>query len=319
MDVRSSEPCGGTVVISIYNEYNEHLKIDYLIFVMSPVFGKTDSLFKRDEIDHTKVNPTIHPLFQDILDQGISWSASVKKDGSCGAIFSINGQWGLYRRQDITKKSRNYTHVNNPANGKTEMIAGYPCWITTMVRGTGKHEKWVDVYFFDLNQDGLPNTDSNHTIGFTLIDPMEDKYAMSAVVQNIDDPSNPFVYTSQFNRILDIPVIKTTMKDLVQGNKLITVELMCRKFADHNGLLDDRCFVSPHGDEIIPTEHLPVLTYDRMKEWFMNDATNRWANQEGTVFFVPERNIRFKLHRGHFNMDDTWKSKKESGITFYYV
>jgi hypothetical protein len=283
---------------------------------MFPVFGKIDSLFKRDEYDHTKVNPTMNSIFQSVMDQG--WVASIKKDGSCGAVFSVHGMWGLYRRQDITKKSRNYAHVTNRDHGKHMMIAGYPCWVSTMIRGTGKHEKWVDVYFFDLTSDGVPNTEANHTIGFTQIDSMEDKYVMSAVEQNPDDASNPFIYSSRFDGSLDIPVIKTTMKELAMGKELITVELMCRKFADHNGLTDDRCFVSPHGDEIIPMDHMPALTYDALLDWFKGYETNRWADQEGIVFFVPACQLRFKLHRGHFNMGDTWQSRKQSGLKFYY-
>jgi hypothetical protein len=289
-----------------------------------PVFGKTDSLFKRDEHDHTKVNPEINPAFQAVIDQGILWEASVKKDGSCGAVFAVNGQWGLYRRQDITKKSRSYTHVRE--TGQLSVIAGHQCWITTMVRGTGKHEKMVDVYFFDLDINGLPYLDSNHMIGFTAIDPLEDKYVMSAVQPNPEDPLNPYIYASHFEGTCDIPIIKTTMKSLVtqnNGSELITVELMCRKFADHNGLTDDRCFVSPHGEEIIPADAMPspkgTLTYDGLLEWFKSDATNRWANQEGIVFLVPSTGARFKLHRGHFNMEDTWRAKKNSGLCFYYA
>lgn len=284
---------------------------------MIPVFGKTESLFKRDEADHTKVNPTMNPVFQEIIDKGIPWVASVKKDGSCGAVFSVNGQWGLYRRQDITKKSRNYTHVAQPENGHRDVVAGHPCWVSTMVRGTGKHEKRVDVYFFELNEEGLPSVEANSMIGFTLIDPMEDKYVMSAVEMNPEDALNPFIYTSRFEGSLDVPVIKTTMKELVGEHGLITVELMCRKFADHNGLGDDRCFVSPHGEEIIPVDVMPPLTYDGLLEWFRSE--NRWADQEGIVFLVPSQGVRFKLHRGHFNMEDTWRAKKVSGLRFYYV
>jgi hypothetical protein len=157
-------------------------------------------------------------------------------------------------------------------------------------------------------------------IGFTLIDAMEDKYAMSAVEENPDDPTNPFLYVSRFNGSLDVPVIKTTMKELAepQGG-VMTVELMCRKFADHNGLADDRCFVSPHGEEVIPEDKMPPLTYDGLLEWFKGDAENRWADQEGIVFLVPEEKRRFKLHRGHFNMEDTWRAKKGSGLRFYYA
>jgi hypothetical protein len=287
---------------------------------MIPVFGKIDSLFKRDEADHTKVNPTMNPAFQSMVEKGIPWIASIKKDGSCGAVFSVNGQWGLYRRQDITKKSRNFARVSQPENGRSEIIAGHPCWISTMVRGTGKHEKLADVYFFDLTADGLPSVEANHMIGFTLIDAMEDKYAMSAVEENPVDPMNPFIYASRFDGSLDAPVIRTTMKELAEPQGcILTVELMCRKFADHNGFADDRCFVSPHGEEVIPGDKMPPLTYDGLLEWFKGDMENRWADQEGIVFLVPEEKRRFKLHRGHFNMEDTWRAKKASGLQFYYA
>lgn len=283
--------------------------------MFTPVFGKTESLFKRDEIDHTKVNPTMNPAFQAVLDQNIPWVASVKKDGSCGAVFAVDGQWGLYRRQDITKKSRNYDHVLT--TGAKGVIAGYPCWITTMVRGVGKHEKYTPIYFFDIDAEGLPLIDAGHMIGFTGIDQLEDKYVMSAVELNPTDITNPYIFASTFEGSYDIPIRRTTMKDLSNGSALVTVELMCRKFADHYGQKDDRCFVSLHGEEVIPADQMPS-TYDGLLEWFKNDDTNRWANQEGVVFFVPSSGVRFKLHRGHFNMEATWKAKKESGLRFYY-
>lgn len=300
-----------------------------------PVLGKTTSLFKRNTEDpaagkargvysqtsstreHTKVDPDLHPSFQKVLDT-IPFVASVKKDGSCGAIFSVDDKWALYRRQDITKKSRNFTHVLT--TGEKSIIAGHPCWVTTMVRGTGKHEKWVPVYFFDLDEHGLPEIDAAHIIGFTGIDQLEDKYVMSAFEPNPDNPQNPFIYASRFDPTsptpLDVPIIKTTMQELARGN-LVTVELMCRKFADHYGYTDDKCFVSLHGEEVIPADQLPEMTYEGLHEWFK--GANPWANQEGVVFLVPSTGERFKLHRGHFNMEHTWREKKEAGLKFHYT
>jgi hypothetical protein len=266
---------------------------------MHPVFGKTESMFRRNAEDHTKVDPTFHPAFQ--VDG--SWTASIKLDGSCGAILYIDGQWGLYRRQDITKKSRNYTAVSDRARGTRQMVAGYPCWVTSMVRGTGKHEKLVPLYVFDVDSEG------ESIIGFTAIDPIEDKYVMSAV-------EGPFIWVTDFQGSLDVKVVKRHMSEVAAGKEMVTVELMCRKFADHYGFTDDRCFVSVHGSMPIPPEFQPKWSYDGILTWFQSD--NPWANQEGVVI-LTDSGERFKIHRGHANMEHTWKATKAAGVRFHYT
>lgn len=268
---------------------------------MHPVFGKTDSMFQRNAEDHTKVDSAFHPRFQ--VDS--PWTVSIKMDGSCGAIMCVEGQWGLYRRQDINKKSRNYAAVSDRARGTHQMVAGYPCWVTSMVRGTGKHEKLVPVYVFDVDS-------AESIIGFTAIDPIEDKYVMSAVDSAALDP---FVWVSEFQGSLDVPLIKRRMSEVAAGKELVTVELMCRKFADHYGFTDDRCFVNVHGSMPIPPEFQPTWSYEGILAWFQSD--NPWANQEGLVILTASGE-RFKIHRGHFNMEHTWKATKNAGVRFYY-
>lgn len=281
-----------------------------------PVFGKTESLFIRNPLNYQEVERIFHPDFQDALEKEYKWKASVKKDGSCGALFNVDGKWGLYRRQDIDDKSRNYAYVSDLSNGELQIISGYPCWVTSILRGTGVREKRVPLYIFDIASE----YNHKHIIGFTPIDPIEDKYVMSATSENPDDPSNPFVHVSQFSGLLDIPIVKKTIREVMGDQTILTVELMCRKFANHNGFTDDRCFVSLHGEEEIPMEHLPSnFSYEGFKTWFENDKANRWANQEGIVILFPEQKHRFKVHRGYFGLEHTWKEKKESGLTFQYL
>lgn len=277
-----------------------------------PVIGKTESLFIRDAFD----KPIIRPEFEAL--NGQEWSASVKKDGSCGAIFHFNGAWNLYRRQDIDRKSRNYEHVGDRSNGQLLVVGGQPCWVTTMLRGTGKNQKYVHVFIFDLENGELP-VNPRHYVGFVPIDPIEDKWVLSAVEENQEDSTNPYVWVSQpVDGSLDVPVVRRTIRDVMGGQELMTVELMCRKFADHYGYQDDRCFVSPHGAETIPLSVLPALSYDALKAWFEGDAENRWANQEGfVILFVTGQ--RFKVHRGYVDMEPTWKAKKECGLVFQYA
>ena len=269
---------------------------------MLPVFGKTDSMFRRNAEDHTKVDSAFHPRFQ--VDS--PWTVSIKTDGSCGAIMCVDGQWGLYRRQDINKKSRNYTAVSDRKNGSRQTVAGYPCWVTSMVRGTGKHEKTVPLYVFDMDSD-------ESIIGFTAIDPIEDKYVMSAVDSAALDP---FVWVTDFQGCLDVPVVKSRMSEVAAGKELVTVELMCRKFADHYGFTDDRCFVNLHGSMHILPEFQPQWSYEGILAWFQSD--NPWANQEGLVILTASGE-RFKIHRGHFNMEHTWKATKAAGLQFHYT
>ena len=287
---------------------------------MFPVIGKTNSLFIRDPSNpETRI---LHPEFQGLLNQGTAWTASVKKDGSCGALLFANGKWGVYRRQDIDRKSRNYAHVSNRDNGVRMTISGQPCWTTTMLRGTGIHEKYVHVFIFDLENGELP-VNPQHYVGFVAIDPIEDKWVMSAVEENVDDPTNPYVWISQsVDGSLDVPVIRRTIRDVMCGEGLMTVELMCRKFADHYGYEDDRCFVSPHGAEIIPLSAISTIsaefTVDACKAWFEADVDNRWANQEGFVILFSTGE-RFKLHRGTVDLEPTWKAKKSCGLVFQYA
>jgi hypothetical protein len=290
---------------------------------MFPVIGKTNSLFIRDPSNPE--SRILHPEFQYLTDEEVSWTASVKKDGSCGALLFANGKWGVYRRQDIDRKSRNYEHVGNRDNGVLMTISGLPCWATTMLRGTGIHQKYVHAFIFDIQNGELP-VNPQHYVAFVAIDPIEDKWVMSAVEDNTDDPTNPYVWISQsVDGSLDVPVVRRTIRDvmggenLMGGNGLMTVELMCRKFADHYGYEDDRCFLSPHGAEIIPLSAMPTeLTLDACKAWFEADAENRWANQEGFVILFSTGQ-RFKLHRGQVDMEPTWRAKKSCGLVFHYA
>ena len=282
-----------------------------------PVISKTASVVDRDRTDPDKVIPAFTTEFQKLLDSGEPWIASVKKDGSNGAIF--NGR--LYRRQDVKKKSRSYEHVRNKANGKKAIVAGRPCWVTTLLRGTGKSERTSPFYIFDVTEDGTPNADAFHIVGLAPVDhPTEDKWIMSAFRENPDVPNDPFIWASQFAGTLDVPVVEMKISQFMRERQLVSVELMCRKFADHNSFKDDRCFVSEHGADVIPRDELPTeLTYEGFHQWFLNDATNRWANQEGVVFLFPQTGRRFKMHRGHFYMNETWRAKKDSGMNFYYA
>ena len=267
---------------------------------MIPVFGKTEGLFMRDPNGDRVMNPSFDP--------NEPWTASVKKDGSCGLLMGINGSWGIYRRQEIDHKSRNYSRVQT---GQRGIINGYPCWFTTMIRGSGKHEKEVPLYVFELDAYGLPA--GKQIIGFTPIDAIEDKWVMSATEANPEEPSNPFVWTTESTH-LDLRVVKRTIRDTIQQHTtrdVLTVELMCRKFADHYGYQNDRCYVSPHGAEQIPKEELPSLTNQCIKAWFQIDSP--WANQEG--FVILQSGKRFKVHRGMMDMEDSWRVKKACGLT----
>lgn len=283
------------------------------------VLGKIDSIIIRDPAN--KDRQIINPAFQSLVDEGAAWSASVKKDGSCGVLLHVHGKWGLYRRQDIKRDSRNYAHVGNRENGELRTVSGRPCWVSTMLRGSGRNEKYVHVFIFDLTETGELPVDPLHYVGFVAVDPMEDKWVMSAVEDNPEDQSNPYVWVSQsVDGSLDVPVVRKTIQEVVKDRSLLTVELMCRKFADHYGYVDDRCFISPHGAEIIPYLSLPLsFALDHVKAWFENDAENRWANQEGLVVFFPFSGKRFKLHRGHADMEQTWLDKKSAGIVFSYA
>ena len=289
-----------------------------------PVLNKTKALLVRNEDDHTLVTDQINPEFVALLKADVKYTVGVKTDGSCGAIIKINGIATLCKRQDITEQSRNYSRVSDPENGLLKVIAGKPCYITSMIRGTSKHERIEPLYIFQLTKEGKPELEGNHLIGFTpvLTNFAEDKYMATSFEENPEDPSNPYIFATHFDGTLNIRVAKTTMADILYNEEIKTVEIMCKKISNKYGYETDMCFVNPHGSIVIPDDQVPDFTYNGIKTWFETaEATyNRWADQEGFVIHFPTENIRFKIHRGHIGLNNTWKSadKKACGIKFIF-
>jgi len=304
-----------------------------------PVLGKIESLFLRDP--STGECRILNPLFKELCERNVPWTASVKKDGSCGLLMTVNGKHGLYRRQDIDRKSRNYEHVSNTANGTFEVISGHRCYVTSMVRGTGRHEKYVPLYIFDLTVEGKLRVDAPHYVGFVEVDKIEDKYAYRALEAS-DNESDPYIWISESVKgCLELLVKRRKLSGvLLCSNSIISVEIMCRKLGDHYGLNDEVCCVSCHGSEEIPRVKLPnELRYDSMREWFENASVDssvessvessvdssvdssvepEWWNGEGIVIYM-ESGDRFKVHQGHFKRESEWHKRRECGLKFKFV
>jgi hypothetical protein len=291
-------------------------------FRIVEVLNKTQAVFVRDNLDHKSLTNKLNPKLKELLDANSVYHVTLKTDGSCGAIIKIDNKYVLCKRQDINNKSRNFEQVTNPANGKLCEIAGLPCYLTSIIRGTGPHEREEPLYIFQLTKDGIPELESNHLIGFTpvLNNFPDDKYMVTAIDSNILDSNcnNWNIRTTWFDGSLNIHVIKIPISQFMRDKQIKTVEIMCKKISDKYSYQTDECFVNPHGSIVIPQNLIPEFNYNFIKTWFENDTFNDWANQEGFVIHFPYQNMRFKLHRGHVGMEESWQIKKECGIKFIF-
>ena len=162
------------------------------------VLNKTQAVFVRDNFDHTNLSDKLNPKLKEYLDANLKYNITVKTDGSCGLIIKIKEKYVLCKRQDINKKSRNYERVINPSHGKLAKVANLPCYITSIIRATGPHERVEPLFIFQLTSDGIPELESNHLIGFTpvLSNFPDDKYMVTAIEPNLLDKDNYFIKTT---------------------------------------------------------------------------------------------------------------------------
>lgn len=284
---------------------------------LQPVINKTDSFFGRDPDDMSKVSREI-PEETMVMLQNEPYVITVKTDGSCGIIFEIeNGRYLLMRRQDTKVNSRNHEIVMK--NGKKCQINGIDCYfVDAFVRGSGKGTRTSPLYIFNIDQEGNPIEEHTHIIGFTpvLQNYGEDKY-MASAIDGTNGEVGMKLWTTVFEGTLDIPIRCIPVTELMEGKKMMTVEIMGNKVSNRYGYTNDRHFINPHGSIVYPKDLAPKLDFDFIKAWFM-DSSNRWADVEGFVIHFPSSNKRLKLHRGHVGLEKTWQNKKESGIRFMW-
>ncbi|XWV25582.1 hypothetical protein QJ856_gp0172 [Tupanvirus deep ocean] len=286
-------------------------------FVQVPVINKTESLFLRNPNNLAEVTGEMPEMFKTLLNKEEPL-VTVKTDGTCGILVKDSqGYYYLMRRQDIKVGSRNYKMVMD--NGTMTTFSNLPCFQTQMVRGGGKSEKVVPLYIFQIAEDGKPEVENTHIIGFTplLHDFGDDKYAITAI-DGSNCSKDMKLYTTVYENSLDIPVKSIPAAQLLQDKNVMTVEILGSKISNKYGFKDDRHFINPHGSIVYPKEMCPELNYDSLRIWFENDATNRWSNVEGLVIHFPLSNKRFKVHRGHVGMEKSWMYKKNSGIVFNF-
>lgn len=283
------------------------------------VFGKTSGLFKRD----AKGKPTNELADGLTVDYILSGHFTLKTDGTCGLLFCHNGLYYLCRRQDIRKNSRNFASVLQ--NGKIEEIASRKCFVSKMIRGSGKTEYETDVYIFMVGTDDKPELEGDHMIGFVPISETnpEDKYIMSTISdENISDNLTLYVTDTHntHDHSLAMTVVKKSAADILCGKSLATVEIMGKKISDRYDFNSDQHFINVHGSITIPREYMPTAqqlsSLDDLKQWFQS-ASNPYANNEGFVIHFDD-GCRIKCHRGYVGLEDSWKKTKSCGLKFYF-
>lgn len=298
----------------IYKSYqNFYMKSD-IFCNQVPVINKTESLFDRNPENPRELLHEINHDAQKLLESE-PYICTVKTDGTCGIIFKISDSeiW-LMRRQDIKVNSEKHKTIIN--NGQLTIINGVQCYLTNIKRDNKIN---ASLYIFYLDKYGLPAIENNHIIGFTPIinNFGEDKYLITAI-DGINGTSNMALYTTCFEGNIDILVKKISVEKILGEKKLLTVEIMGSKIANHYGFINDQHFVNPHGSIIFPHNEIPKLDYESLMKWIQNEINNRWADVEGMVIHFPNSARRFKFHQGYFGFQNRWHKKKESGLRFFF-
>lgn len=295
-------------------------------FIQVPVINKTESLFKRDPQNRKLLLKEISPSIKTLLDTE-DHVATVKTDGTCAIIIRMdsddsdnnNDKYYLMRRQDIKVGCRNFKSVMNA--GKIIWISGIKCYLSEMIRGNGINQRTVPLYVFQLDENDKPEIENNHCIGFTplLEDFGDDKHAIKAI-DGINGDSKMKIWTTVFDNDPCIRVKCIDVTTIMNKQPLMTVELMGPKISARYGFEknDHRHFINPHGSIVFPCQAVPKIDYESIKQWFLNDKDNCWANVEGIVVHFPKSGRRIKVHRGHVDLEKTWYSKTESGLKFVF-
>lgn len=274
------------------------------------VIDKTDAIFVRDGV---KILDDIKPELAVLLASEAPRKFTVKMDGSCGAILRLpDDSVVLCRRQDIKTKSANFPLVRN--NVRKATIADQPCLESIMNRSGKKKEIFeVPIYIFMLDEFGSPKPEADHLIGFTPLDPRipDDAFCLTAM-----ENGKVWVTSSVTDGV--VSVVSKTLEEILGDSKMQTVELMGTKICQRYTFSRPVCCINPHGSIEFSTPP-PVESRDSLRAWFQTENDNFEANVEGIVIHFPETNERFKVHRGHVDMEKTWKDKKSSGFSFVWV
>lgn len=294
-----------------------------------PVIDKTEAIFTRNPHNVSEVLHKLNPKLEvAIKENANNMIVSVKTDGTCGMIVKLadNKYWLLVRR-DIKKTSHNYGSLLE--FGKLySNIAGKKCFVSQIFR-SGIQNKSINcpIYFFDIDESGNPSIDEGgHLVGFTpIICIPEDKWLYTVIVGS-NGSDEMLLYTTVGQGIvnssttkLDIEVKLVPIDKIMNGQLLMTVELMGSKIANRYGFTSNQHFINPHGSIVIPTEFHPKFDFDSFVDYFTHDKRTVWANNEGIVVHFISSKQRFKLHVGHVGLEKTWKNKKESGINFIFI
>ncbi len=248
---------------------------------------------------------------------------TLKVDGTCGAVIRVGPEsYVLARRQDIKVGSPN--HELSMSGGKVIILGSTKAFVSEIKRGGGKNPRECPIYFFNLDPDDKPKAEGPHVIGFTPVQHSfgEDKNIISAIDgTNGSDTFDLWTTSKILNETdskIQMLVEKIKVADLLGDADLMTVEILGSKVSKRYGYKDDRHLIMAHGSVTYPDDKIPnYKNHLELQKWFQADQLNPWANVEGLVFYFSD-GTKYKVHRGHVGIEESWQSKSESGIEFIF-
>lgn len=236
---------------------------------------------------------------------------TIKFDGTCSiCIRESNDSYLLCRRQDIKTNTSNHSAIKK--SGESVLIGSTPAFKSTIKRG-GQKGPDCEIYFFNLDKDGMPLEEGIHVIGFTPLKHGfgEDTHVINSIVGTNGTDFKVWVAIGFLpNSKNQIQVQLTKISETMLDRDIVTFELMGTKVSNRYGYTTNQHFIMPHG--LLPVDQLTNFNHENIKERIMSDDI------EGFVLHFPIANKLFKINQGHIHSEADWQKKTKCGHEFVF-
>lgn len=291
---------------SLYNLYRLSLRM-LTSATQTPIICKIPSIFPNL---HKKEDPN-NELSEEFLKlvQEENPIITIKFDGTCAiCIKKSNDSYFLCRRQDIKIGTPN--HSGALKSGELVTIGSTRAFKSTIKRGGAKGST-AEIYFFNLDVNGMPVEEGIHMIGFTPLKHNfgEDTHVINSIVGTNGTNFNVWTAVKSDSKN-QIQVQSTPIAVLMPNCDILTVELMGPKVSNHYGFTTNQHFIMPHG--LLPIDPPKDFNHTTVKEWIHSEDI------EGVVLYFPTIKQLFKINQGHLHSEAEWQKKTKCGHEFIF-
>jgi hypothetical protein len=279
------------------------------VSIQPPIICKIGSIYPSI---HNKDSPNndLSTEFSELL-QKEEPQITIKFDGTCSiCIKKSDDSYFLCRRQDIKINTPNHSAIKK--SGESIMIGSTPAFKSIIKRG-GQKGPDCEIYFFNLDTNGMPLEEGIHVIGFTPLKHGfgEDTHVINSIVGINGTDFKVWTAIGLVQNFKNkIQVQLTPIADVMNNCNILTFELMGPKVSNKYGYETNQHFIMPHG--LLRTIQPANFNQETIKERIMSDDI------EGFVLYFPIANKLFKINQGHLHSEAEWQKKIKCGHEFVF-